>query len=271
MAALGSIAKAGAKAGSVGAKAGAKSMKVGSKAAKTGAKSGSKAAKSGAKSGAKAAGDAGSAAAKSGAKSGAKAAGDAGSAAAKSGAKSGAKAAGDVGAEAAKAGAKNPKLLKYAATAAIVGGGALYLDKKLKDQSQAIKDCVQVCLPEGYDGVAFGGKPASTLQYRTLDSLKAKGADVSEDQPLCTADVGECGEFCSTKCKEANPLDVPGAGVAGAAVDAVKGATSFLGKGIWSAIKIPVMIMCALITIAIIAKIAMSGKSAAPPPPPRYY
>ena len=227
--ALGSIAKAGARAGKVGAKAGSKSMKVGSKAAKSGAKSGAKAAKSGAKSGAKAA---------------------------KTGAKSG---------------AKNAKLLKYAATAAVVGGGALYLDKKLKDQSQAIKDCVQVCLPEGYDGVAFGGKPASTLQYRTLDSLKAKGADVAPDQPLCTAEVGECGEFCTTKCKEANPLDVPGAGMAGAAIDAVKGATGFLGKGIWSAIKIPFMIMCALITLAIIAKIAMSGKSAAVPPPPRYY
>lgn len=218
MAALGSLAKAGAKAAKVGAKAGAKSMKVGGKVARKGAKS------------------------------------------AKSGAKT-----------AAKVAKKNPKLLKTAAAAAVVGGGALYLDKKLKDQSQAIKDCVQVCLPEGYDGVAFGGKPASTLQYRTIESLKAGGADVDEKQPLCTADVGECGEFCSTKCKEANPLDVPGAGVAGAAVGAVKGAAGFLGKGIWSVIKIPVMIMCALITLAIIAKIAMSGKRAAVPPPPRYY
>lgn len=210
---------------------------------------------------------AGAKAGKVGAKAGAKSM-KVGSKVAKTGAKSGAKSAAKT---TAKTASKNSKLLKYAAAAAIVGGGVLYLDKKLKNQSKAIKDCVQVCLPEGYDGVAFGGKPASTLQYRTLDSLKAKGADVSNEQPLCTEDVGDCGEFCSTECKKANPLDVPGASVAGAAVDAVKGATSFLGKGIWSMIKIPVMIMCALITIAIIAKIAMSGKSSTAPPPPRYY
>ena len=174
--------------------------------------------------------------------------------------------------------AKSPagkKALKYGAAAAALGGGAMYLDKKLKDKSAAVKECTQVCLPEGYDEHKYGGKPASTLVYRTIESAKEKGAEVDEDQPFCTADVGDCGDFCLKKCEEANPLDIPGAEIAKAGVGAVKGAVSFAAGGIWSAIKMPVYIGCGVLCCIILVYLAMMmGKpkpSAMAAAPPKYY
>lgn len=179
--------------------------------------------------------------------------------------------------------AKSPagkKALKYGAAAAVLGGGAMYMNKKLKDKSEAVQDCVKVCLPEGYDEVVYGGKPKSSLTYRTIESAKAKGAEVDADQPFCSADVPECGDFCTAKCEEANPLDVPGAELAKAGASAVggalKGATSFAAKGIWAAVKWPVYIGCGVCLCAILIYflMMMSKKpraGMAAPPPPRYY
>ena len=179
--------------------------------------------------------------------------------------------------------AKSPvgkKALKYGAAAAVVGGGAMYMNKKLKDKSEAVQGCVKVCLPEGYDEHVYGGKPKSSLTYRTIESVKAKGAEVDEDQPFCNAEIDDCGEFCTTKCEEANPLDVPGAELAkagaGAVAGAVKGATSFAAKGIWTMIKLPVYIGCGVCLCAILIYFfMMMRKPGAPrmmaPPPPRYY
>ena len=192
--------------------------------------------------------------------------------------------AGKVGAKSAKAGAKGAKgaagaakALKYGAAAAVLGGGAMYVDKKLKDKSEAVQACTKVCLPEGYDEHVYGGKPASTLKYRTLESVKAQGAQVDDNQPFCTADLGDCGEFCMKKCDELNPLDVPGAELASAGASAVGGAlksvTSFAAGGIWSVIKMPVYIMSAVIGIVILVKIMgmMKKPPAMPAAPPRYY
>jgi len=178
--------------------------------------------------------------------------------------------------------AKSPagkKALKYGAAAVALGGGAMYMNKKLKDKNEAVKDCVKVCLPDGYDEVVYGGKPKSTLAYRTIESVKAKGVDVDADQPFCSADVPECGDFCTAKCEEANPLDVPGAELAKAGASAVggalKGATSFAAKGIWTAIKWPVYIGCGVFLCAILIYFFMmmpkKSRAAMPMPPPRYY
>ena len=150
------------------------------------------------------------------------------------------------------------------------------MDKKLKDKSEAIKGCVQVCLPEGYDEHVYGGKPKASLSYRTLASVKAKGAEVDADQPFCNADIDDCGKFCEEKCEEANPLDVPGAEFAkagaGAVGGALKGATSFAAKGIWSAIKLPVYIGCGVcLCMILVYFFMMMPKRSMPPPPPRYY
>ena len=195
----------------------------------------------------------------------------------KKGTKKGAK----IGQKGAKKGAKlakspaGKKALKYGAAAAVLGGGAMYMDKKLKDKSEAIKGCVQVCLPEGYDEHVYGGKPKASLSYRTLASVNAKGAEVDEDQPFCNADIDDCGKFCEDKCEEANPLDVPGAEFAkagaGAVGGALKGATSFAAKGIWSAIKMPVYIGCGVCLCMILVYFFMMMPKRMPPPPPRYY
>ena len=200
---------------------------------------------------------------------------------AKQGKKLGAKAAEtgkDLGGKAA-AFAKSPagmKALKYGAAAAVVGGGAMYMNKKLKDKSEAVQGCVKVCLPEGYDEHVYGGKPKSSLTYRTLESVRAKGAEVDEDQPFCNAGIDDCGSFCTAKCEEANPLDVPGAELAkagaGAVGGALKGVTSFAAGGIWSAIKMPVYIGCGVCCcIILVYFMMMMGGRKSPPPPPRYY
>ena len=196
----------------------------------------------------------------------------------------------EAGEKAAKFAKDNPEMLKkaakYGAAAAVVGGGAMYMNKKLKDKNEAVKGCVQVCLPDGYDEVVYGGKPTSSLKYRTLDSVKAKGADVDADQPFCTAGVENCGDFCTAKCEDANPLEVPGgaliSGAAGAAGSAAKGAAGllgkgagFIGKGVWAAIKWPVIIGCSLSCCIILVYFLMmmpkKGPVAVAPPPPRYY
>jgi hypothetical protein len=191
-----------------------------------------------------------------------------------------------IGKKGAKKGAKlakspaGKKALKYGAAAAALGGGALYMNKKLKDKSEAVQGCVKVCLPEGYDEVVYGGKPKSSLAYRTIESVRAKGVDVDADQPFCSADVPECGDFCTSKCEELNPLDVPGGELvkagAGAVSGALKNVSSFAAKGIWSAIKLPVYIGCGLCLCAILIYffMMMSKKpraGMAAPPPSRYY
>jgi len=191
----------------------------------------------------------------------------------------------EAGEKAAKFAKDNPEMLKkaakYGAAAAVVGGGAMYMNKKLKDKNEAVKGCVQVCLPDGYDEVVYGGKPTSSLKYRTLDSVKAKGADVDADQPFCTAGVENCGDFCTAKCEDANPLEVPGGELikagAGAVGGALKGATGFVAGGIWSAIKWPVYIgsgvCCCIILVYFLMMMPKKGPGAAAvaPPPPRYY
>ena len=190
-----------------------------------------------------------------------------------------------IGKKGAKKGAKlakspaGKKALKYGAAAAALGGGALYMNKKLKDKSEAVQGCVKVCLPEGYDEVVYGGKPKSSLAYRTIESVRAKGVDVDADQPFCSADVPECGDFCTSKCEELNPLDVPGGELVKAGASAVggalKGATSFAAKGIWTAIKWPVYIGCGVCLCAILIYFFMmmskKPRAAMPMPPPRYY
>ena len=183
------------------------------------------------------------------------------------------------GAKVAKKGAKGAAKVakspagKKALAAAALGGGALYLNKKLKDKSEAVKACAQICLPEGYDEVMYGGKPKSTLVYRTLETAKQKSPDVEDDQPFCTNDIPECGDFCTKKCEELNPLDVPGAELAKAGVKAAKGVVGFAAGGVWSMIKMPVYILSAIIGIVILVKIMgmMKKAPAAPAAPPRYY
>src|SRR5210317_968249 len=168
--------------------------------------------------------------------------------------------------------AKSPvgkKALKYGAAAAVVGGGAMYMNKKLKDKNEAVQGCVKVCLPEGYDEVVYGGKPKSSLTYRTIESVKAKGVDIDADQPFCSADVPECGDFCTSKCEELNPLDVPGGELVKAGASAVggalKGATSFAAKGIWAAIKWPVYIGCGVCLCMILMYFFMMTPKRMPP------
>ena len=184
------LAGKGAKAGAGALASGAKKMDF-SKFAKAGSKSSGSAADL-AKSAAKKADDAADLA-----KKGAKNVDDAADVA-----KKGAKSVDDV-ADAATTSKKLSTNAKKALAGGAAAGGLLYLDKKYKDADENIKDCMKLCLPTNWDEYDSGTLDQSKLQYKVLE-------EEIEDQPMCTANISNCGEYCGEKCEEIHDYDLPG-------------------------------------------------------------
>jgi hypothetical protein len=212
--------------------------------------------------------------AKKGAKKGAKLA--------KKGAKKGAKLVKKGAKKGAKFARRNKKLLKYAALAGAIGGGALFLDKKYKERDKKVKECASVCLPKNWDAFDQKKIKSTELQFKTLEEVKAAGA--VDNQPVCTKEMGqgECESHCITKCEEITKLDLgtvgnaaksvvnKAANVAGRTAKAglnVAGRTAKAVLGpIWKAVKKPFMIIFILIILSVVLKFMPKGRPRAPPP-----
>ena len=181
----------------------------------------------------------------------------------------------------AKKGAKfarrNKKLLKYAALAGAIGGGALFLDKKYKERDKKVKECASICLPKNWDAFDQKKIKSTELQYKTLEEVKAAGAVA--DQPVCSKDIGggRCESHCISKCEEITKLDLGTVG--NAAKSVVNKATNVAGRvaksgmnvagkilgPIWKKIKIPFMIILVLIILSVVMKFMPKGRPRAPP------
>lgn len=182
----------------------------------------------------------------------------------------------------AKKGAKfarrNKKLLKYAALAGAIGGGALFLDKKYKERDKKVKECASICLPKNWDAFDQKKIKSTELQYKTLEEVKAAGAVA--DQPVCSKDIGggRCESHCISKCEEITKLDLGTVG--NAAKSVVNKATNVAGRvaksgmnvagkilgPIWKKIKMPFMIILVLIILSVVMKFMPKGRPRAPPP-----
>tara|TARA_R110001606_G_scaffold120830_1_gene252679 strand:+ start:1036 stop:1752 length:717 start_codon:yes stop_codon:yes gene_type:complete len=107
----------------------------------------------------------------------------------------------DVGAKAKKSNflADNASTLL---TGGVVAGGLLYLDEQYASAEEDVKDCMKVCLPGNWDDYAYGDLDQNELQYKELDD--------AGDQPVCTAQMPDCGKYCGDKCEEIHDYDAPG-------------------------------------------------------------
>ena len=111
-------------------------------------------------------------------------------------------------ADAAGAGSKAQKstfLAKNANTllaGGVAAGGLYYLDQQYKGAKEDVKDCMKVCLPGNWDDHAYGDLDKSELQYKELDD--------AGDQPVCSAEMPDCGKYCGDKCEEIHEYDAPG-------------------------------------------------------------
>ncbi len=87
------------------------------------------------------------------------------------------------------------------AVGAVVGTG-VWLENKFRKEDQKIKDCIKICLPENWDEHKFGGLKRKDLKYRELDDVG--------DNPMCSDAIKDCGDYCSSKCKDLHKTDIPG-------------------------------------------------------------
>ena len=100
----------------------------------------------------------------------------------------------------------------------VAAGGLLYLDRQYAGAEKEVKDCMKVCLPENWDDHVYGDLKSSELIYKELDN--------PGDQPVCNAQIDDCGKYCGDKCEEIHDYDVPGSNLfTGAAEDAAEGAS----------------------------------------------
>ena len=124
-------------------------------------------------------------------------------------------------AEAASKSQKSSFLAKNASTllaGGLVAGGLLYLDQQYASANEEVKDCMKVCLPSNWDDHAYGDLEKSELIYKELDN--------PGDQPVCNAQIDDCGKYCGDKCEEIHDYDAPGSNLfTGAAEDAAEGAS----------------------------------------------
>ena len=126
--------------------------------------------------------------------------------------------------EAAEAASKSKKssFLADNASTLLAGGvavgGLIYLDQQYAGAKEAVKDCMKVCLPENWDDHEYGDLKSSELVYKELDN--------AGEQPVCTAQIEDCGKYCGEKCEEIHDYDAPGTNfLKGAGGDAAEGAT----------------------------------------------
>jgi hypothetical protein len=116
-------------------------------------------------------------------------------------------------------------------TAGVAAGGLYYLDQQYKEAKEEVKDCMKVCLPDNWDDHAYGDLEKSELKYKELSDV---GTD---EQPICTAEIDECGAYCGDKCKEIHDYDAPGSnaltGLAGDAGETAGGLLNSLFGGLF--------------------------------------
>lgn len=131
----------------------------------------------------------------------------------------------DEAAAAAGAGAKGSRGTALKAAALLAGGGAiaggvLYVDQKLKEADEKIKDCMKVCLPDNWDEYYYDEAfDKSKLAYKTLED--------PGDQPVCKENMDDCGEYCEDKCTELHEYKAPGTTLLDRGVDAFKAINPF--------------------------------------------
>lgn len=96
--------------------------------------------------------------------------------------------------------------------------GLKYIDQRKqnkldRERENSIRECISVCLPNGWDEHQETGDDIADENYKSREDFEyLLGDDVHPDdainwdeQPLCSKDDGDCGEFCTKKCEELNP------------------------------------------------------------------
>jgi hypothetical protein len=147
-----------------------------------------------------------------------------------------ARSADEAAAAAVAAGRGAPAARKSAVTAAnasrLIAGGAvvgtgIWLERRFREEDQKIKDCIKICLPENWDEHKYGNVRRKDLKYRELDDVG--------DNPMCSNAITDCGEFCSSKCKDLHKTDIPGTNLLNrlfeGAGDGLKNLMNALGLG----------------------------------------
>jgi hypothetical protein len=105
---------------------------------------------------------------------------------------------------------------KELATFGFVVGGAIYLENKYDEASEAMIECQGKCLPENYDLMP----PYGTLERKDL--IYSTNV-ASETQPVCTSDHVDCGDYCGAKCEAIHDYDPPGASLLGGVAEDLGG------------------------------------------------
>lgn len=78
---------------------------------------------------------------------------------------------------------------------AAVAGMSAYVYTQMKDEDEAIRDCVSACLPTNYDAYMYEDLDKSELEYSPLEP--------TTDQPVCKEETeGECGDHCLNTCED---------------------------------------------------------------------
>jgi hypothetical protein len=98
--------------------------------------------------------------------------------------------------------------LTLAAGAAALGA-AYYIDNKYDKADEKFKDCMIGCLPHNWDEYDQGSLDKSELKYSTVESLDEYGVTPIDNQPYCTSQMNDCGEYCEKRCESESEVDLP--------------------------------------------------------------
>ena len=99
---------------------------------------------------------------------------------------------------------------KVLCAAPFVYGGTKYLKNRADDENEQreadVRNCIGICLPNGWDAYTYDGAEKDTLEYKTRTDIEFELGPGDEPidwekQPLCTENEDDCGEFCTSKCE----------------------------------------------------------------------
>ena len=110
-------------------------------------------------------------------------------------------------------------------------GMALYIDNKYAEAEEEYKDCMAGCLPHNWDEYENGSLQKSDLNYSTVSSLQDYGVTPIANQPYCSENIDNCGDYCNKKCDEETDVDIPGmSGFEGLTKDLSAGLGGIIGN-----------------------------------------